>query len=209
MNGQDEKHPQTAAPSPYKPMLFGVLILISGILIGAGLMYIRMQRHIPRNPEPGPEYFSERIMRHMVGELRLTPEQRGQIDPIIKQHFESMHQIRMEARPKISEEIKQMNEAILPVLTEQQKRRWQEQARQIREFPREGFDRQHGPGQEQWRRGPEGQQDRRPPSEDAFRDRRRQRRDEPNMPDRPEITEPMNPVPRPLVPPEPQPVTPN
>jgi hypothetical protein len=180
MNHFDEKK-SIAPKGPAKPILLSLLILFSGILIGAGLTYISMQRHIPSKPEPGPEYFSERMMRHLAGELQLTEEQKAQLEPVIDKHFESMNQIRMEARPRISEEIKQMNEAIMAILTEPQQQIWEDRVNRMREvFPREGF----GPGRGPRRRGPEGEDrrgdDRR--EEDDRGDKRRSWRDDPNRP---------------------------
>jgi hypothetical protein len=183
MNFADEKKP-VVPKNPLKPVLLSLLILFSGILIGAGLTYISMQRHIPSQPEPGPEYFSERMMRHLAGELQLTDEQKAQLEPVIETHFQSMNQIRMEARPRISEEIKQMNEAIMAILTEPQKQIWEDRVKRIREvFPREGFGPGRGPGGR--RRGPDGDErrpDGRPGDDD--RDRRRPWRDDPNRPGR-------------------------
>lgn len=183
MNLADEKKP-IAPRHPLKPVLLSLLILFSGILIGAGLTFITMQRHIPSKPEPGPEYFSERMMHHLADELQLTEEQKAQLDPVIEKHFESMNQIRMEARPRISEEIKQMNEAIMAILTEPQQQIWEDRVNRMRQmFPREGFGPGRGPGGR--RRGPDGD-DRRPDDrrDDDDRDRRRPWRDDPNRPGR-------------------------
>jgi hypothetical protein len=197
MNLAEDKSGIVVPKRPLKPVLLSLLILVSGILIGSGLTFISMQRNIPKNPEPGPEYFSERMMRHMVHELQLTAEQEEQLEPIIKKHFESMNQIRIEARPKISEEIKQMNEAMLMILTEPQKKMWEDRVQRMREVSprdgREGFGPGRGPGQRF--RGPEGE-DRRPADEEGFRDRRRLWRNDPNMPERPDERQgPMGPPP--------------
>lgn len=189
MNHPDEKKP-IAPARPLKPVLLSLLTLFSGILIGAGLTFIGMQRHIPQKPEPGPEYFSERMMRHLAGELQLTDEQKAQLKPVIEKHFESMNQIRMEARPRISEEIKQMNDAIMAILTEPQKQLWEDRVKRMREmFPREGFGPGRGPGGR--RRGPDGD-DRR--DEDNRGDRRRPWRDDPNRPSPPDWQRPEPPA---------------
>jgi hypothetical protein len=165
----------------FKPVLLSLLTLFSGILIGAGATFISMQRNMPKKPEPGPEYFSQRMMRHLIDELQLTEEQRGIIQPVINRHFETIDKYRQEARPKISEEIKQMNEAIMAVLTEPQKQIWQDRIKRMREvFPREGFGPGRGPGG-RWR-GSEGD-NRRPQSEEEH-DRPRPWRDDPNRPGR-------------------------
>ncbi|MCE5187323.1 MAG: periplasmic heavy metal sensor [Planctomycetaceae bacterium] len=178
MNVKDEKNGIAVPKRPAKPLALSLLILLSGILIGAGLTFIIMQRQVPK-PPPGPEYFSERWMRHLAGELQLTEEQKQKLEPIIQEHFKVMEKIRAEARPKIAAEIEQMNQAISTILTEPQKKIWEERQQRMRE----GFGR--GPGQR--RRGPDEGERRGDDERRGDRDGRpRWRGQDPNRPPRPE-----------------------
>ncbi len=134
MSQSELKSKRSVATGALKPILFSLLILISGIVIGAGLTLI-----ITGNPggqnslPPGPEYMSGRMLRHIAGELKLSQQQQEQLKPIIQQHMKAMDDIRKQASPEISKELKQMNEEILGILDEPQKEIWQDRVRRMQE----------------------------------------------------------------------------
>lgn len=123
---QSEKQPEhLATTSTVKPVLFSLLILVSGIIIGASLTLItsgafNKNQKLP----PAPEFVSHQMVQQIVRELNLSPEQQEQIRPIITQHMKTIDDIRQEARPKINQEVKSMNEKILAVLDERQQHMW-------------------------------------------------------------------------------------
>jgi hypothetical protein len=96
-------------------------------------------------------------------DLGLSPEQSEKIQPILDNHMEKLHEIRMDARSEIDKALAQMNEDISDILTEQQKRIWQRSLDRLeRELhpggPRRGEGPRGGPGfrggqQEPFRRG--------------------------------------------------------
>ena len=134
MNQFDLKSKQSHTMSALKPILFSALILISGIVIGAGLTLIitggpNTQKSLP----PGPEYMSARMVKRIAGELKLSPQQREQLKPIIQRHMKAMDDIRQQARPEISKELKQMNEEILSILDGPQKEIWQDRIQRMQE----------------------------------------------------------------------------
>lgn len=143
---QPEQHIQPALPagkSSAKAVVFSVLILISGIIIGAGvtLLIVPTQKPIP----PFPENVSQRFIEQLVRELNLTDEQKSTLDPIVAQHMQALDTIRQEARPKIRQELDQMNKDILSVLDDPQKVMFEDRIRQMQE----GFQRyRRGPGRE-------------------------------------------------------------
>lgn len=134
MSQSEPKSEQLPRTSALKPILFIVLTLISGIIIGAGMMLIvkgspTSEKTLP----PAPEYMSGRMIQRIARELKLPPEQQEQLGPILQKHMKAMDDIRLEARPKIMEEIKQMNDEIMAILDEQQQQLWQDQMRHMQE----------------------------------------------------------------------------
>lgn len=145
---QSNINPDKLIPKPVlKPVLFSLLTLISGIIIGSGLTFMISDQFKKEPPPPGPEYMSGRMIEHLIRELHLAPEQREQLKPIVKQHMEAMDDIRREARPKIAEEIKQLNDGIMALLDEGQKQIWTDKIQRMQaNFPRMRQYRDRGPG---------------------------------------------------------------
>jgi hypothetical protein len=134
MNQSDLKSEPISMMSALKPILLSLLILISGIIIGVGLtLMVTGSSSAPKKLPPGPEYMSRRMVERIVHELHLSPEQHDQLKPIVQKHMKAMDEIRQEARPKISNEIKQMNEEIAAILDERQQEIWQHKIKQIQD----------------------------------------------------------------------------
>lgn len=147
---QSELKPESLSVAPAKKaILFSVLTLISGVIIGVGLtLIVSGDSNKPKSLPDG--WMVERIAR----DLKLSPQQRGQLDPIVKKHKKAMDDIREEARPKIMAELEQMNDEIMAILDEEQKQIWQDKIKRMQErFTRM---RQHrGPGKDRRKsRGP-------------------------------------------------------
>jgi len=122
--------------------IFGSIILIAGIAIGAALTVILMPRQEPFPGGPDPTRFSRGMTERLGRVLDLTAEQKEKIRLISKTAFEAIHKAQEDAKPIIDEAIKTMNKGISSVLTEEQNKRWQ---REI-----DDFQRRFGEG---WRRG--------------------------------------------------------
>ena len=87
----------------------------------------------------GPEVSSERMLRGLRRELRLSPEQARAIEPLIEKRLGRMHEIRMAARPEIGEELRAMNEEIMSVLDEEQQEMWMRRLERMERELRPGF----------------------------------------------------------------------
>lgn len=125
MNESELKPEYHSTNVALKPILFSMLILISGIVIGAGLtLLITEIQNAQKKLPPGPEYMSNRMVQRLIRELELSPEQQQQLKPIVSKHMRAIDEIRREARPRVSKEIKQMNDEILSLLNEPQKQLW-------------------------------------------------------------------------------------
>ena len=134
MNQSDSKSEQFSTTLALKPLFLSTLILISGIVIGAGLtLIITGHSNVQKSLPPAPEYMSGRMVKRIAEELKLPPEQREQLEPIVKKHMKAMDDIRQDARPKIMEEIRQMNDEIMAILDTGQQKLWQEKMKHMQE----------------------------------------------------------------------------
>ena len=166
---------------------FGLIILIAGIAIGGSSILIFAPKKLIQ-PPPGPEFRSQRMIPPLRRDLGLDPEQADKIKPILDKHMQKLDTIRTEARSEIAETLKQMNQEIAAILTEEQQQRWQQEIARLQDElrPRGG----PGPKRGEGPRGPgmRGGQQERPrrgmgpggPGPGPFGPRRRPA--EPNMP---------------------------
>jgi len=155
MNPENAQPQSTIKKSNIKPVIFSLLTLLSGIIIGAAgvLMIVR-----PIEKPSLPEEFSRKMLANLTKELHLTPEQKKQISPIVEKHMAAMDEIRSEARPKIRQELEAMNDELMAVLDNTQKQIWKERIQRMQEnFARHR--QRHSPGQGPGDRRPD---DRRP-----------------------------------------------
>jgi hypothetical protein len=144
--------------SKTRPVIFSLLILLSGIIIGAGATLIFVGPPPDETIPPGPEYFSRRMVDHMTRELALTPEQQKAIQAVIEKHMAVVDQYRDEARPKIRQELDTMNTELLALLDENQKQMWKDSIERMQRRFREARERR-GPRDGE-RRGPRDSENR-------------------------------------------------
>ena len=134
MSQSELKTEQLPSASTLKPVLMSALILFSGIIVGAGLtLIVTGDSDIQKSLPPGPEYMSGRMVERIVRELKLSPEQHEQLEPIIQKRMKAMDDIRSQARPQINNELKLMNEEIIAILDEGQKQIWENKIKKMQE----------------------------------------------------------------------------
>ncbi|OHB63335.1 MAG: hypothetical protein A2168_02445 [Planctomycetes bacterium RBG_13_50_24] len=147
----------------WRMAFFGLIILVAGIAIGGSSMLIFAPKKLIQ-PPPGPEFNSMRMIPPLSRDLNLDPDQAEKIKPILDKHMQKLNTIRIEARSEIGETLKQMNQEIAAILTDEQQQLWQRELDRLqRELrPRVSPRRGEGPGgprfrggqQERFRRGP-------------------------------------------------------
>jgi len=145
----------------WRMAFFGLIILAAGVVIGGSSMLIFAPKKLIRPPR-APEFASGRMVGQLQRELRLSPEQAEKIEPILKEHMETLNNIRIDAQDQIGEALEQMNEQISSILTDRQKQMWESRLRHLQSPLRGGGPRRgEGPGgrfrggqQDRFRRGP-------------------------------------------------------
>ena len=147
----------------WRMAFFGLIILVAGIVIGGSSMLILAPKKLIK-PPPGPEFNSLIMIPPLRRELGLNPEQAEKIKPILDKHMQKLNTIRIEARSEIGETLKQMNEEIAAILTDEQKQTWQHELDRLQGELRPGGGPRWGEGpggprfrggeQERFRRGP-------------------------------------------------------
>jgi Spy/CpxP family protein refolding chaperone len=132
----------------WRMAFFGLVILVAGAVIGGSTMLIFAPKKLTKPPR-APEFASVRMVGQLHRELRLTPEQTEKIKPVLKEHMQTLNDIRIDAQDQIGEALEQMNEQISSLLTDRQKQMWQKRLRHLQNPLRGGG----GPG---WGEGPGG-----------------------------------------------------
>jgi gas vesicle protein len=137
----------------WRMAFFGLIILIAGIAIGGSSMLIFAPNKLLQ-PPPGPEFRTMRMIPPLSRDLGLTREQADKIKPILDKHMKKLNTIRTEARSEIAETLKQMNQEIAAILTDQQQQRWRHEISRLQDElrPRGG----PGPGRGERRGGGRG-----------------------------------------------------
>jgi len=113
----------------WRMAFFAVVILAAGMIIGASAFFLLTSRLRPERP--GPEMAAELLLRRQQRLLRLRPEQSERLQPILTEYIKKLHDIRINARKQIAEQLKLMNQQVLEILDERQKQLWQAQLRQL------------------------------------------------------------------------------
>jgi hypothetical protein len=116
----------------WRMVFFGLIILIAGIAIGGSAMLIFAPNKLLQ-PPPGPEFRSLRMIPPLRRDLGLSPEQAEKIKPILDKHMKKLNTIRTEARSEVAETLKQMNQEIAAILTDQQQQRWRHEISRLQD----------------------------------------------------------------------------
>jgi hypothetical protein len=107
----------------WRMAFFGVVILLAGMLSGAAATLL-IVRHLGPDRPPPPVRAVQMMLARLSGPLHLTPEQRQQIEPILKSHLTRLGQIQDDGQKAIAEELRILSQDMGGVLTEGQMRLW-------------------------------------------------------------------------------------
>jgi uncharacterized membrane protein len=140
------------APAPprsrvWPEVLLGLVILLCGIIIGAGGTVLVGRVFLV----PGqPDRTSREIARHVSQRLDLSPDQQKQVRQIVRQHIERVNQIRESGRQEAEKELALMRDDVAKVLTPEQAQAWRTEFERVRRFA------PHGPPPGGRPQGPDG-----------------------------------------------------
>ncbi|MBI4596008.1 MAG: hypothetical protein HY730_06475 [Candidatus Tectomicrobia bacterium] len=115
---------QTPKKSRWKLVLLGLVILFCGMVIGAGITFHVGHVMIFHAISPNGE-MAGRITKQIDRDLNLTDEQRSQVDKIVAHRVSAFGSILIEAYPKIKEQFELLHDEVAPILTEEQKLKWE------------------------------------------------------------------------------------
>lgn len=148
MNQPDPSEHPTAAlrrTHRWRMALSGLMILVAGITLGAaGTVMIVRPNHRRLTPPSPPDMATAREIGIMQRMLDLSRDQVEQIGSILREHFEALEAIRVEARPRIDAELEDMKKKVSAVLTPDQRERWQGITESLDQAVHRGFGRRGG-----------------------------------------------------------------
>lgn len=116
---------------PWKVILAFTGIFLAGILVG-GLVTLRWGKNFAQRL-PMSEQYGPQLMRRLVTQLDLTPEQQAKVKPIVDQAAEELHQLRRTTQRTSAAVLVRMQGDIAALLTPAQKIKFDEQVTQQRE----------------------------------------------------------------------------
>jgi hypothetical protein len=127
--------PAQARSRVWPEVLLGLVILLCGIVIGAGGTVLVGRIFLV----PGqPDRTSREIARHMSQRLDLTPDQQRQVRQIVRRHIERVTQIRESGRQEAEKELALMRDDVAKVLTPEQAQAWRTEFERMRRFAPHG-----------------------------------------------------------------------
>lgn len=109
----------------WRMAFFGLVILLAGMLGGAAVALL-VVGHIDRQVPPPPVAVVKDMLARLEPRLRLSLEQRNQLEPILLKHVQVLDAIEQEGRTAIVAELKALNEDMAAVLSADQMRLWQQ-----------------------------------------------------------------------------------
>jgi hypothetical protein len=107
----------------WRGVVLGIVILLCGIVIGAGAAAIIVPRQLSRDFALSHQR-AQTMMVRTTEDLGLSPEQRRQVESIIAKHLRAVDDIRADNRARVQEQIDLMKREVTAVLDERQAQLW-------------------------------------------------------------------------------------
>ena len=108
----------------WRMAFFGLVILLAGMLSGAAIALL-VVGHLEGPGSPPPILIVKEMLARLGPRLRLSEEQRDQMEPILLRHVQRLDEIGQDGRAAIVEELRTLNEEMATVLNESQMHQWQ------------------------------------------------------------------------------------
>ena len=134
MSEESPLNPPTQTPKKrrWKLVLLGLIILFCGMIIGAGITFHIGNVMILHVLGPGDE-MADRITKRIDRNLDLTDKQRSQVAEIVARRVSAFKRILFDVYPKVKEQFALLHDEIAPILTEEQKRKWEKHYERMQE----------------------------------------------------------------------------
>jgi Spy/CpxP family protein refolding chaperone len=116
---------------PWKVILAFTGIFLAGILVG-GLVTLRWGKNVLQR-QPMGEQYGPQLMKRLVTELELTPEQQAKLNPIVTAASEELRDLRRSTQRTSAAVLVRMQGEIAALLTPQQKAKFDELAAKQKE----------------------------------------------------------------------------
>ncbi|MFP6581528.1 MAG: hypothetical protein VCD00_03115 [Candidatus Hydrogenedentota bacterium] len=129
--------PLPKPPSTWLTLLMGAVLLVCGIVIGAGGTTLIVQNRLEQ-PDAAPSQFSQRLMGRMTRDLDLTDEQAKEVRAVFQSHSVEMRTVREEMDGRVDVLRATMQQEVRAILTPEQVEKWE---KRIQEYRRD----RHGP----------------------------------------------------------------
>lgn len=114
------------------PYVEGVLFMICGLIIGAGMTVYIMDNTI-RDLLTQPDQLPERLLRQMDRRLDLTEAQRLQAESIVAEHFVTFDELRRQVQPEIQATLDSLRDDVAEILDPDQRETWRANFERIRD----------------------------------------------------------------------------
>jgi hypothetical protein len=118
-------------PRTWILVLLGMVIVASGVVIGAGTTVLLLKDRLAPLPTPG-ERTAARIADELRGRFDLTEEQARQVREIMARRMDAIEKIHRDAREKMAAEHGKLREEMKAVLSPDQFERWSAQFEALR-----------------------------------------------------------------------------
>jgi autotransporter translocation and assembly factor TamB len=116
-----------------RTLLLGVIIFVSGALVGGGLTFKVIATEFKRFFQE-PEALAESITHRMKKKLDLTDDQAVQVRRILLERHKAFQALRKEVQPRWKAEIESTRRKMAAVLTAEQARKWEKGFRRFSKF---------------------------------------------------------------------------
>ncbi len=105
-------------------LLLGIVIFVSGILVGGGLTFKVITSGLKRSFQD-PAVLADLITHRMKKRLDLTEEQAVEVRRIIFEQQKVFQSLRRQVRPQLEAQIEKTRREMAAVLTPEQARKWE------------------------------------------------------------------------------------
>ncbi|MBX7258214.1 MAG: hypothetical protein K1Y02_17765 [Candidatus Hydrogenedentes bacterium] len=107
-----------------RSLLFSLMILVCGAVIGSVGTAFVMQDRDDRPPRHRPENMAQYIADDMEQKYGLNPEQKQKIFAVMEEHSKQLAAIRAEVAPRVEAEFEAVRKSVETILTPEQAKAW-------------------------------------------------------------------------------------